>query len=304
MAWREDRIHHWLAAQTAPRGLSGSRGHDAAVLFPLRGRPVMCVDQTIEGVHFESGADPVRVGRKAAARAISDLAATAARPRAVFVALSVPRVRSEAWIRALLDGVRARARAHGADLCGGDLALARGPAHVAVTALGEYVGRGRPPGRDRARRGELVVVTGAVGGSLRGRHLDFTPRVQLGKRLHRSGVRAMMDVSDGLAWDLHRMARASDVRIDVDLARVPVHRDARARARSSGRTALWHALHDGEDHELVATMSRAVLARVARSVRGLSVIGRVQTGRGLHLVDARGRSRVWRPSEGAYEHGR
>ena len=299
MPWREDRIHRWLASQRAPRGLSGSRGHDAAVFVKLRGRPVICVDQTIEGVHFAPREDPARIGRKAAARAISDLAATAARPRAVFVALAVPRERSDAWIEKLLDGARARARAHGADLCGGDLSIAPDRAHVAVTAFGEYLGSGTPPGRDRARAGEIVVVTGPVGGSLLGRHLDFAPRVELGLRLHRAGANAMMDVSDGLAWDLYRLARASRVRIDLELARVPVHRDAQTRARKSGKTPLWHALHDGEDHELVAT-----LPRNAKRMRGVTVIGRVRAGRGLHLVDAHGRSRAWRPMQGAYEHGR
>lgn len=307
MSWREDRIHRWLAAQPSPRGLVGSRGHDAAVLSKLEGRPVLCVDQTIEGVHFLAGADARLIGRKAAARAISDLAATAARPRAVLVALSVPRQRSEAWIRTLLSGVRQMAREHGADLVGGDLSIAPRAAHVAVTALGQYDGQGPPPGRDRARAGQLVLLTGAVGGSALGRHLCFEPRVELGRWLHRGGASAMMDVSDGLAWDLHRLARASGLRLDLELARVPLHDDTRRRARKSGRDPIWHALHDGEDHELIATLDpddgRRLLRAARRRRLPLCAIGRLRRGSGLHLVDAAGRSRPWRTVEGGYEHG-
>jgi thiamine-monophosphate kinase len=308
VTWSEDRIHRWLSAQPSPRGLSGSRGHDAAVLAPFSGRPVLCVDQTIEGVHFLARARPALIGRKAAARAISDLAATAARPRALVVALSVPRGRSNAWIRALLSGARHMAREHGADLVGGDLSIAPSAAHIDVTALGEYDGTGAPPGRERARPGQRVLLTGPVGGSALGRHLTFEPRVALGRWLHRRGATAMMDVSDGLAWDLHRLARASSVRIDLDLARVHVHGDARRCARKSGRDPVWHALHDGEDHELVATLDDDVSERVLRAAqltahRSLHEIGSVGRGSGLHLIDERGRSRRWRPSEGGYEHG-
>jgi thiamine-monophosphate kinase len=307
VTWSEDEIHRWLGREARPRGLAGSRSHDAAVLESLRGRPVICVDQTIEGVHFEPSTSPARIGRKAAARAISDLAATAARPRALLLAVSIPRGRSNAWIRKLITGAREIAREHGADLVGGDLSISPGGAHVSATALGEYVGAGTPPGRDRARAGQVVILTGAVGGSGLGRHLAIEPRVALGERLHRSGASAMMDVSDGLAWDLHRLARASRVRIDLELARIPVHADAIRAAKKSGKPPLWHALHDGEDHELVATLDPDEAASVLRAARRrglpLAAIGRVRRGRGLRLVGARGGSRPWRASEGGYEHG-
>jgi thiamine-monophosphate kinase len=308
MSWSEDRIHRWLSGEIRPRGLAGSAGHDAAVLQPYAGRPVVCVDQTIEGVHYLRGADPERIGGKAAARAISDLAATAARPRALLVAAAVPVARDDAWIQALITGARRMARRHGADVVGGDLSVAARVAHVAVTAIGEYTGSARPPGRDRARPGQRVILTGPVGGSGAGRHLEIEPRVALGSWLSARGATAMMDVSDGLAWDLHRLARASEVRIDVELAKIPVHADTRRMARSSGKDPLWHALHDGEDYELVATLAPADSARALRAAAraGLAIfaIGVVRRGQGLHLVDASGRARAWRRSEGGYEHGR
>src|SRR5262249_37713695 len=136
----------------------GTRGHDAAVLAPARGRPVLCVDQTVEGVHFRRDADPRLVGRKAAARALSDLAATAARPRAIRVARAAPPARSSKWIEAVLAGARSMAQSVGADLVGGDLSAAEGGASLSVAAYGDV--EGRPAGRDGARPGQIVVLTG------------------------------------------------------------------------------------------------------------------------------------------------
>lgn len=303
MSWSEDQIHRWLLGKPSPRGLVGSAGHDAAVLAELRGRPVVCVDQTIEGVHYAKGTQPRLVGRKAAARALSDLAATAARPRAILVALSAPKGRSSKWIRAVLAGARSMAREYGGDLVGGDLASARGPASVSVAALGAIAGTRRPPGRDRARAGQVVVLTGPVGGSLLGRHLRIRPRIAEGETLFACGATAMMDVSDGLAWDLFRLARASGVRIEIDLARVPVHADARRLAREDPRDPLWHALHDGEDHELVASMSVNAATRARKRLPRLVVLGRASRGSGLWLKDSSGRTRRWLRSEGGFEHG-
>jgi len=297
MSWSEDAIHRALAAGPKPRGLAGSRGHDAAVLARSAGRPVVCVDACIEGVHFPHDASARAIGRKACARALSDLAATAARPRAVVLAISAPRARAEAWILGAIAGVRAMARLHGADLVGGDLASTPGPAQLTVTALGDYAGRGKPPGRDRARAGQAVVLTGPTGGSILGRHLRIAPRVEEGIRLHALGATALMDVSDGLAWDLYRLARASAVRIELDMQSLPIHRDARRLARGTGVEAWEHALHDGEDHELVATLAARHAARAPATA-----IGRVVRGSGLELR-FRDTRIEWTPSMGGWKHG-
>jgi thiamine-monophosphate kinase len=112
-----------------------------------------------------------------------------------------------------------------------------------------------------------------------------------------------MDVSDGLAWDLFRLARAAGVGVELELAAVPIHRDAR---RMAGR-ALWHALHDGEDHELVACITPArwkrCSARARRLFPALCVVGHVLAGHGLCLRDAHGATRRWKRSEGGWSHG-
>ena len=305
--WSEDRLHHWLARRPTAALLLGSHGHDAAVLPPTKERDVQCADQCIEGVHFAPDARPREVGRKAAGRALSDLAATAAQPRSLLLCLAAPAARSEARMRAVITGVEAAGREVGAALVGGDLAQIPGPATLSVFAQGILPGSRKPPGRDRARPGQVLVLTGKVGGSGLGRHLRPRPRIDEGRALFEAGATAMMDVSDGLAWDLYRLARASGVRLVLE--QVPLHRDARRAARDSGRGPLDHALHDGEDHELVATLP-------ARSVpEGVHVIGHVVAGRGLELgpevarvldgdVSLTPRSRPWRPEEGGWKHGR
>lgn len=305
--WSEDRLHRWIQAELRPRRLAGSAGHDAAVLRAFRGKPVACTDQTVEGVHYDVAARPADVGHKAAARALSDLAATAARARALLLCFRAPAERDERWLRAVIRAVAASARDYGAELVGGDLCAAEGPAAIAVTALGELSSHARPPGRDRARAGQRLVVTGPVGGSALGRHLRIRPRLAEGTWLHRLGATAMMDVSDGLALDLWRLARASNVRIVLEAA--PVHRDAQRLARNTGRSPLWHALHDGEDHELVATLSTTALARALQEAPAncptFRPIGRVLRGSGLWLSAGltQAEAREWTPNEGGWLHG-
>lgn len=283
----------------------GSWDHDAAVVRRPAGRTVLCIDQTIEGVHYERGTGAKAVARKALGRCLSDLAATAAMPRAVLVALAAPATASEAWIRTLLAGVRAGAEAVGAELVGGDLACAPGPTSITVQAVGELPGRRRSPGRDRARAGQRLLLSGPVGGSLLGRHLRPEPRLALGRWLHARGATAMMDVSDGLALDLSRLAAASGVAID--LARVPIHRDAKRLARRTGRTPREHALTDGEDYELLATVPAAstarILAAAATRFPGLIDVGRVRRGSGVRVPAPDGDElTAWR-GEGGWVHG-
>ena len=289
MARNEASLHRWLGRRLAPRGLSVGFGNDAAVLPSAPGRDVVCCDQTLAGVHFEPGTAPGRVGTKAAGRALSDLAASAARPRALLLGGAFAPEVSEGWIRALLRGVRAAGRRHGAELVGGDLACAPAgaPASLTVTALGRLAPGDRAVARGRARPGHLIVLTGAVGGSSLGRHLAIEPRIRAGRWLARNGARAMMDVSDGLALDLSRLGRASGV--CMVLERVPIHSDARKLSRRSGRSALEHALADGEDHELIATLPARAWARCRGRTRAagveLTVIGRVREGAGLFVPE-------------------
>lgn len=302
--WDEDRLHRWLARRPGAKGVVGPSGHDAVVLAGAGARrTVACCDQVVEGVHAEVGTAAARLGDKAACRAISDLAATAARPRALLAALRAPRETAERRLRALLAAVDDAGRRFGAPLVGGDLACAEGALSLAVTALGDLPATGRPPHRTRGRAGQVLVATGGFGGSGLGRHLRLEPRVAAGRWLADRGATAMMDVSDGLAWDLYRLARASGLQLVLE--HVPVHADARRAARRDGRSALDHALHDGEDHELVALLPAAAARRAlaeAPAEQPLVRLGRAVAGRGLRL-ELEGLRRAWRPDEGGWRHG-
>lgn len=314
MAWNEDRLHRWLQRQSPPELLDGRAGHDAAVLPASKGRSVQCADQCVSGVHFDEHAKPIDVGRKVVARALSDLAATGAAPVSILLTITAGPEVSEAWLKSAIRGARQMADKCGAGLVGGDLALGPKGIVLAAFAHGNLRGTKEPVGRDRARPGQRVVLTGPVGGSFLGRHLRIQPAIDEGQELFSAGATAMMDVSDGLAWDLHRLARSSGVRIRLD--RVPIHRDARRQSRLSGRSALDHALHDGEDHVLIACLDDAKIPAWAYP------IGEVVEGRGLWLStellhpsagessrsegpgqdSARPAGRLWRPGEGGWTH--
>jgi thiamine-monophosphate kinase len=281
-------------------------GDDAAVLRP-RGRSLLATaDGLVEGVHFERGTAPRLAGAKAAGRVLSDLAAMAGVPRFGLLSIVVPRRWTAASVRAFVAGFDARLRRFGACLVGGDAACAEGPFVAAAALLGEP-GPGRPWLRSGARAGDLILATGSFGGSILGRHLRFRPRVREAIALaRRLPIRAAIDVSDGLALDLHRLCQASRVGAVLDAGSVPISRAAFALARRTGRSPLAHALGDGEDHELILAMARSgrgALARLPRRFRlrvPLRVIGRFG-GKGVRLRDRRGRERPL-PRSG-WEHG-
>ncbi|MFT5288539.1 MAG: thiamine-monophosphate kinase [Planctomycetota bacterium] len=326
MNWSESRLHDYIIELRAGADeggcVVGEPGSDAAVLATGLKRPVLCVDQLVEGRHFMAEASPEDVGRKAAGRALSDLAATAATPRALLLTLRADdgltsgETASEEWLRAVLRGVWASGHAYGAPLVGGDIAAGDGPTSLAVTALGEFEFAGVPPGREHARAGDVVLLTGALGGSILGRHLCIHPRLEEGRWLYARGARAMMDVSDGLALDLTRVARRSGVDIQLELDQVPVHADAHRLAKSDQVSALDHALSDGEDHELIAFAGEAdalalltegcplmpELRRIGRVVERLSGPERES---GQELWVRSGSKASWSPfkGRGGYVHG-
>ena len=159
------------------------------------------------------------------------------------------------WPRELYVGLREAADAFGVAVVGGDTNSWDGGLVVSVTLLGEATARG-PVRRGGARPGDWVFVTGPLGGSLLGRHLDFTPRVREALRLHeRFDLHAMIDVSDGLAADLNHILEESGCGAVLDAESIPVAPAAFERSRTTGLTPLEHALGDGEDFELVFTVS-------------------------------------------------
>jgi thiamine-monophosphate kinase len=249
---------------------------------------LLASDMVVEGVHFTRDTAPEAIGWKALACNVSDVAAMGGRPRWAVVSLGAPRSAEVAVLDGIARGMARCARRFGMRVVGGD--TVRAPQLVLDVAIVGVAARGRLALRSNVRVGDRVFVTGRLGGSLpSGRHARFLPRVAEAQRLVALGVRAMMDLSDGLASDLWQLARASGVRLRVEERRLPV--SAAARRLRDGRSPAWHALMDGEDFELLCTapdrISRrlpAALGRVPLTPIG-EVVGR---GAGVELVRADG----------------
>jgi len=224
-------------------------GDDCAVVRTGDEDWLLTSDPVIEGVHFTAAADPVQVGHKAVARALSDIAAMGGTPRWALVDLVAPASTTPAQLEALYDGMGATAAEHGLSIVGGD--VARGVTlELHVFAVGS-VPRDGAVLRSGAAPGDIIFVTGALGGShIAGHHLTFEPRLREGQWLREGGwVTAMCDISDGLSTDLHHLADASGVGAELQRASIPC-----SEAAISAGDPVAHALADGEDFELLFTV--------------------------------------------------
>jgi thiamine-monophosphate kinase len=246
----------WVRKRTpgAQRVLIGPGDDTAALAWPASSTCLVTTDMLLEGSCFllaEAGAR--RVGRKAMAVNLSDIAAMAGRPVAAVVSVGLPRAGGRALAEELYLGLREVADAFDTPIVGGDTNSWTGPLVINVTLLGEATGIG-PVRRSGARVGDWLLVTGPFGGSIRGHHLDFTPRVREALALHQAAsLHAMIDVSDGLAQDVWHLCEESGCGAVLRAEAIPIANDARS--MNDGRTPLEHALGDGEDFELVFAVS-------------------------------------------------
>ena len=229
-------------------------GDDCAVIGAPRAVrwSLLKADAVVEGVHFLRDDDPRRVGWKALCRAISDVAAMGGVPEHALITIAVSRDDDVARVKALYAGLRRAARKFGVSIVGGETSRSPGPLFVNVTLTGS-VERTRCVLRSGARPGDVLFVTGRLGGSRAAKHLDFTPRLAEARWLvTHFRPHAMMDLSDGLAADLPRLARASRCGFTLDESRIPL----------SPGCAVAQALSDGEDFELLFALSPRDAIRV------------------------------------------
>jgi thiamine-monophosphate kinase len=256
----------WVRRQTPPdpRVLVGPGDDAAALRLGAQAPSLVTTDMLLEGSCFRlAEAGPRRVGRKAMAVNLSDVAAMAGRPVAAVVAVGLPRRGGRALAEELYLGLREVADAFDTAVVGGDTNSWDGPLVIAVTVLGEATGRG-PVGRGGARPGDWLLVTGPLGGSILGKHLDFTPRVREALALHAAAdLRAMIDISDGLAADVNHLCEESRCGAVLRAEAVPIAEAARR--LDDGRTPLEHALGDGEDFELVFAVAPGEGERLLRT---------------------------------------
>ncbi len=266
-------------------------GDDAAVIRSTSAAgEVVTTDMLMEGVDFlypQSSA--WEMGRKALAVNLSDVAAMGAKPTAAFVSVAFPRGRGEMFARDVYSGLEALAAEYDVTIAGGDTNSWDGPFVINVTLIGEPLGPAAIL-RSGAKPGDVLFVTGAFGGSIRSRHIYFTPRLREARRLlELITPHAMIDVSDGLAADLHHLLEESGVGAILDAAAIPIHPDAYAMADDA--TPLHHALGDGEDFELIVAVSpedAATLSTAWDLSTALTRIGSITLDRDVQLREADG----------------
>ena len=230
-------------------------GDDCAVLtLPSGDLQLLKTDCVVEGVHFYPDENAERVGWKAIARVVSDIAAMGGTPNAFVVTLVLTPDTTVDWVDALYIGMQKCADAFQLSIVGGETSSApTGSANVISVAATGHVQASKLVLRSSCKLGDAIYVTGKLGGSLAGKHLDFTPRLEPALWLVEiCKPSAMMDLSDGLAKDLPRMATLSDVSYVVDLSRIPC----------SENCTIAQALSDGEDYELLFTISPELVAQL------------------------------------------
>jgi len=311
------RIRERLPADGARVHLGS--GDDAAITLP-GGSTATSIDALVDGVHFRRDlASPAKIGHKALAAALSDLAAMGAEPGEAYVALGVPPDLDEDCCIELLDGLLGLAAATGTSVAGGDVTRA-GELFLAVTVVGHAGDSESFVSRAGAQPGDALVLTGEIGGAAGGlrllenphlladpplkgamdpqrtksameglvaRQLEPTPRLAAGQALAVAGATAMIDLSDGLGGDARHIAEASGVRLRIDAGAIPLAPSSRELTQALGQTP-WTLLGGGEDYELLATIPPVQLAEAIKTVGSsegveLTPIGEVRAGSGVEI---------------------
>jgi thiamine-monophosphate kinase len=300
-------------------------GDDASIVRAGGPWSVTSVDSLVDGVHFRLGElTPHEIGHRALASALSDLAAMAARPGEAYLAVALPENFALANGLELVAGAAAVAERHGVALCGGDVSQSR-TLTLSVTVVGWADDPGLLVGRDGARPGDLVAVTGRLGGAgaglallerragrdglapgdadeLHRRYARPEPLLREGAALGELGASALIDISDGIATDARHLAKRSGVRIGLEAARLPRDRGVDVVAAALGVSPAEFAATAGEDYELCACVpaaARAALERewTVRDLAPLTWVGEVhepsEAGPGLEFTDVAGELSGW-----------
>jgi thiamine-monophosphate kinase len=250
-----EKIRCWLGpvAPPPPQGM----GDDCAVLEPiaLGSATLLTTDSLTYGQHFDETTPPEAAGEKLVKRNLSDVAAMGGRPdHALLNLLSGPDL-SQIWLERFVCGICRSCQRHGVTIIGGDISQTQPGFFSAALTLSGYT-ESKPLLRSTATLGDFIYVTGSLGGSILGKHIHFEPRMDEGRWLaNHEACTAMMDLTDGLGKDLAALL-PRECSAAVDLGRLPISEDARRCAREDGQSVEAHVFSDGEDYELLCTVSR------------------------------------------------
>jgi len=263
-------------------------GDDCAVLKFNKDRyQLFTCDMIVEGVDFTRRDNPYLIGRKAIAVSASDIAACAGLPRYCLISLGMPQKTSIEFIDKLFKGMFELAGQYKINIVGGDLSQAKRLV-IDVSMLG-VVEKKFLVLRSGAKIGDIIFVTGELGGSIRGKHLKFIPRIKEARFLAKNfKLNSMIDISDGLAQDLGHILEESRCGALIYEDLVPLSRQARD---------LDEALFMGEDFELLFTLSRKEAKKIIKKrITNFKPIGEITQRRcGLRIIDRRGREKIIRP---------
>jgi thiamine-monophosphate kinase len=273
-------------------------GDDCAVLdLGVPGKLILFkTDAVVEGIHFTPETPPEKIGHKALARCLSDIAAMAGTPVAALVTVGLPKNFDAEFIAKIYAGLNTLAGKHEVAVVGGETTANPERMFISISLLGT-VSRGKQILRSLAQIGDAIFVTGELGGSLAEKHLDFEPRLIEARWLaEHFSIHAMMDLSDGLAGDLRHILNASKTGAEILKSAVPISRAAKLRARSSSsaKPALAAALTDGEDFELLFTVASRDAVKLLDVWKQqfpklkLSCIGKIVAGEGILIRDKYG----------------
>lgn len=264
-------------------------------------------DAIVEGTHFLAETEPEKIGRKALARCLSDIAAMGGVASSALVTIALPKTFEVEFVKRIYAGLNEVATAHGVAIVGGETTTNPERVLISISLLG-LVEKSKCILRSGAKVNDAIFVTGELGGSISGRHLEFEPRLVEAKWLATNfEIHSMIDLSDGLAGDLRHILHASKVGANLMASAIPISRAAKlqARAESSSKPPLLSALTDGEDFELLFTVSSTSAVPVLDAWKKefpktkLSCIGKIVAGHSLKLHDQNG---VRELSVKGYEH--
>ena len=281
-------------------------GDDCAVINISSDRLcLITTDMLVDGTHFDLKKCTVQdVGRKAIACSISDVAAMGCQATVAVVSICFPNHTTERFAKELYKGIWGIADKYDIEIVGGDIINGHSPLCINVTLLGRDAGL-KPVRRSGARVGDKILVTGTLGGSLLGKHLYFEPRIKEGIVLNKNfSVHAMIDISDGLTADLNHILEESQVGAILYEDRIPISQAAVEISKKTGNPPLYHALSDGEDYELLFTLSKGQARKVMESPlfeKGIfNCIGEVIGRQGIQMKFSNGKIRRIKPR--GYEH--
>lgn len=264
-------------------------------------------DAIVEGIHFKSDTPPEKIGHKALARCLSDIAAMAGTPTAALITIALPKTFEAAFIEAIYSGLTALARKHDVAIAGGETTTNPERILISIAMIG-LAPRGKAVLRSGAEAGDAIFVTGELGGSLAARHLEFEPRLAEARWLaEHFAIHAMIDLSDGLAGDLRHILKASCVGAELLTTSIPISRAAKlaSKAESPAKPPLLAALTDGEDFELLFTVASKDAIPLLDAWKeqfpkiALTCIGKITKGEGITLRDKTGARPM---SAHGYEH--